>query len=446
MRSVITVFLCIIGFSIQPLSFAENLEAIYKLAVKNDPIMRAAEASFRSKQEIKKQAFGEFLPQLAAEAFYSDYNNEFVSGNAVASAASNTTTQTTGWRIALKQKLFDLTSWYAFKSAGKLTESAKVEFISNQQSLIARTIDSYLNILKAHNNLASSIAEETAIKQQLDQTQQRFDVGLVAITDVHESQAAYDLAKVGRLVNQGALEVAYESLSLLTGKQHKNIQMLSSDLPISPPKPSSKDEWVNLAQQGNLDLIQARQATEAAKYAAKAIKAGHYPTLSLSAGYSDNDIDGEQYTNTIDGTTQQTDTISVNLILPLYSGGIISSARRQAYADYDQAQETLAGAERGVTQQIRALHIAALTQVQQVAARKQAITSTESALDAIQAGYNVGTRNIVDVLNAQRNLYAAQRDYATARYDYILSKINLKKAAGLLSPEDITSLNQWVTP
>ncbi len=457
MRSSLVIFLGIFGFALQPVVNAENLDEIYQLAVENDPVMRSAEASFRSQKEVKKFAFGSLLPQVAGEVFYNDQDSsvelpasdEETSGEdvveGVAASIDTQKTQELGWQVGLKQKLFDLSSWYTFKSSQRLTESAEAEFISNQQSLVARTIEAYLNILKAQDNLASSVAEETAIKQQLDQTQQRFDVGLVAITDVHESQAAYDLAKVSRLVNQGALEVAYESLSLLTGRPHANIQTLSSALPISLPEPSERDEWVNLAQHGNLELQQARQAAEAAKYAAKATKAGHYPTLSASVLHRESDKDGEQYGKTIDGTSFETDSFSLNLVIPIYTGGSVSAARRQAYADYDQARETLAGAERGITQQVRAYHIAVLTHIQQVAARKQSITSNESALEAIQAGYNVGTRNVVDVLNAQRNLYAAQRDYANARYDYILSMIDLKKAAGLLTPADITALNQWLT-
>lgn len=444
MRIFIILLLGAIGTLVQSATYAENLQDIYQLAVENDPIMRAAEASYRSQQEVKNRSLGMLLPKIGAEVSYTDYDNELTSTDPIVNGAKTVKTKTTGWQIGLEQKLFDLSSWYSFKSSKNLSESAEAEFKSNQQLLISRTIKSYLDILKANDNLTSSIAEETAIKQQLDQTQQRFDVGLVAITDVHESQAVYDLAKVARLVNQGALEIAYESLSLLTGQAHQNIQILSPSLPISVPEPASRDEWVKLAQSGNLDLIQARQATESAKYAAQATKAGHYPVVTASLMHSENNIDGEQYTQNIDGAEEETNIIQVRLAIPLYAGGAIGATRRQAYAEYDRAKETLAGAERSVTQQVRALHIAVLTQIQQVAARQQSITSTESALEAIQTGYNVGTRNIVDVLNAQRNLYAAQRDYATARYDYIQRVIDLKKAAGLLSPSDITSLNQWM--
>ena len=439
-----------IGLSLliaQGISYAENLEQIYQLAVENDPIMRAAEASYRSQKEAKKQALGDLLPQVGAEVSYTDLDNQFINPNAAAAEAlaANKTTST-GWTVSIRQQLINLTNWYTFRSSKRVTESAEIEFLSNQQALILRTIEAYLNILKAQDNLTSSLAEETAIKQQLDQTQQRFDVGLVAITEVHESQAAYDLAKVSRLTNQGALEVAYESMSLLTGQPHSLIQTLSPALPITSPEPDSKEQWEALAQQGNFELQKAEKAKEAAEFAAKAVKAGHYPTLSASFTHSENDIDGERYTIEVDGAEEETDLFKISLLIPLYSGGKISSARRQAYADLDKANETLAGAKRRVTQQIRALHIAAMTQIQQVAARKQSITSTKSALEAIQAGYNVGTRNIVDVLTAQKNLFAAERDYANARYDYILRMIELKKAAGLLTPDDISNLNQWIAP
>ncbi|NRB39002.1 MAG: TolC family protein, partial [Pseudomonadales bacterium] len=275
----------------------------------------------------------------------------------------------------------------------------------------------------------------------------RFDVGLVAITDVHESRAIYDLAKVSRLTNEGVVETSYEGLTVLTGRIYSQIQPLTKTIPITRPFPSERSAWLELAFRGNYDLKTARLTTEAAKYKSDSAKAKHYPTLSASLGHQvsiteSSGADG--FDSAFDGTNT-TDAISIKLQVPIYFGGGISANRRKSYAEFDQARETLAAAERGITQQIRASHIAVLTSIQEVAARKQSITSAQSAVDAIQAGYNYGTRNIVDVLNAQRNLFSSQRDHANARYDYILRLLELKQAAGVLTPADIAGLNQWIS-
>ena len=337
-----------------------------------------------------------------------------------------------------------MSAWYSFKGGKKLSELAEAEFAQSQQDLIYRTTDAYLDILRAQTNLESSIAEEAAVKQQLDQTQQRFDVGLVAITDVHESQAVYDITKVSRLVNEGSLETAYELLSILTNQRHSNIDALTDQLPITQPEPLQKDEWVAIAMTNNLSIKIAQLSSNAAQYNAKATKSNHYPVVSAAASYSDFHREGDQF-NIADVTSdsEQT-TIGLSVKLPLYSGGAISAQRRKAYADLDQTKDILALTTRTTKQLIRSYHIALLTSIQQVAARKQAIISNESALEAIQAGYSVGTRTVVDVLNAQRGLYAAQRDYANSRYDYILSLLKLKQAAGTLNPGDIENLNKWI--
>lgn len=416
---------------------AESLFHVYQLAVENDPTLKAAKASLRSQEEVANAARGLLLPQVGAEVSSAD-----VKENSLA-IAGDLDYNREGWQVQASQTLFDLSAWYQFQGSKQLSKQAQLDFTTSQQDLIARTIKAYLQVLRAYENLASSLAEEAAIKQQLDQTQQRFDVGLVPITDVHESQAAYDLAKVSRLTNEGALDVAYEGLSLLTGYQHYNIARVSEDLPIIKPVPADRDSWVQLAKDGNLQLQAALEATQGAQFAYKSAKAKHYPTITASIGKSDYDLSGDVSGSAGEFNTTN-ETLAVRLQVPIFTGGTVSANRRKALADYDRAREQMFGLERNVVQKVRAQHIALMTNIQQVAARKQSIVSAQSALEATEAGYNVGTRNIVDVLNVQRNLYSAQRDYANAKYDYLQSRVDLKQASGLLSPADIETINRWL--
>lgn len=469
MRFTLAVALCIASSQV----LAENLNDIYRAAVINDPVMRAAEAKLRSDEENYKQARSLLLPQIAIQgrAAKNDTTtetdipagqNNTINGNTpltqltvsdistIFSASlrdSQSTSKTTdiGWQATFLQPLFNMSSWYTFKSSKKAKDAANLEFIGNQHSLIKRSVESYLNVLRAKDQLASSRAEETALKQNLEQTQQRFDVGLVAITEVHESQAAYDLAKVNRLLDQGRLSVAYESLTILTGKSHTNIDAISEKLPIQTIEPADIDSWVQTAKQNNTELQQSESTAEAAKLQAKSSASQHLPTVALTATISENENTGEQVGRDDVVTNIERQEIALVVEMPIYTGGRTSAARRQAYANYDQAREQLLGVERSIVQQTRANYIAVLTRTQQVIAQKKAITSAQSALDAVQAGYDVGTRNIVDVLDAQRKLFNAQRDYANARYDYILSYFELKEVAGTLTPADITWLNQWMT-
>ena len=464
MRYLTSAFMCLLCSTLPFSVYAENLQDIYSAAVENDPIMRAAQAELNAGLENKNIARAALLPQLRLNASVGRTDTETEAdvgkpvdpvASALASSSSDTTAENLS--LTLSQQIFNLSSWYNFKSGKLASRQAELEFVNNQQDLMRRAASAYFQVLRANNNLASGIAEEKAVKQQLDQMQQRFDVGLVAITDVNEAQAAYDLAKVNRIALEGNLKIAYEALTVLTGKQHRQLNRLSASFPISAPEPADMDSWVETATTNNLDLQSARSSVDIAEYRAKASRANHYPVLALTGSLGKTSTDGERSSYVVSGGgldnvtrdfAADTDNkaIALTLTVPLYSGGAVGAQRRQAWANFEQARETMIGTERAITQQTRSQYIAVATQIQKVAAHQQAIVSAQSALDAIQAGYNVGTRNIVDVLNAQRNLFAAQRDYGNSRYDYILSMLDLKYLAGALTPDDIAALNTWIVP
>jgi outer membrane protein len=260
---------------------------------------------------------------------------------------------------------------------------------------------------------------------------------------VHEAQAAYDGAVAGKLEAQGNLGISYEALEVLTGKPEDQVAPLMSTFPVIDPTPSNRANWVEFALKNNYALKAAKLRADAQLDSAKSSKARHLPTLGANLGYSDTDSDGTREDFNFDSTTDGS-SVRIRLDVPIYSGGATSARSRQAYALYTQAQETYNQTQRDVIQGARASHLSVETGVARVQARKQAIISSRSALEATQSGYEVGTRNLVEVLLAQRNLYQAQRNYSDALYDYVIDTIRLREVAGMLTPADVQEIDKWL--
>jgi outer membrane protein len=453
LRALITTSLLLLPAALR----ADTLLDIYELAVKNDPVIKAAEATYRAGKEYEVQGRSPLLPQIGAQAEYGETDVTQKSTRTFQFGDSNFSSNTDydvedeeeNYYLTLSQRLFDVPAWFSFKQGKELSKQAAAQFAADQQELIVRTVEAYVLVLRAIDNLKSSRAAEAAYQRQLEQTQQRFEVGLIAITDVHEARAAYDLAVVDRLTDEGNLGVAYEALSVLTGQSHANLWLLSEEFPVVDPQPATAEGWVELAMEGNLNLKVSDYAAEAAMQYSQASRAQHLPKLTGQVNLMDTSTDGNNLDNIGRGTYPATvdtegNSFTIALSMPLYAGGGISSQRRQSYENYITARETHTSIMRDTIQYTRSLHLFVTTDVQRVKARKQAIVSAQSALDATTAGYEVGTRNVVDVLNAQQVLFTAIRDYANTRYDYVVRLLRLRKQAGMLSPEDVVALNRWL--
>jgi outer membrane protein len=337
--------------------------------------------------------------------------------------------------------LFDLGAWHRFQASKTAQSQSDVTFAQEAQRLILRSAEAYFASLRALDELASAKAEEKALEQGLIQTRQRFDVGLTAITEVNEAQAEYDSAKANRLIREGDLVIAFEALEVLTGQTHTQVAPLKDSFPVKPAEPQSRDSWVEMAKTRNTELQIAKLQYQAAQSAYKAARAGHLPTLSAGIGYSDSETRGEPALNQRASEGTQA---NITLRIPIYSGGRISAERQQAAFQQVSAQEAVTLTERQITQATRSQFQRVDTGVSTVQARKQAIISSESALAAVKAGYEVGTRNWVNVLDAQKRVYAAKRNYSAALYDYVLASLALKQSAGNLTEADIALLDQWL--
>ncbi|WP_438951184.1 TolC family outer membrane protein [Porticoccus sp.] len=447
---------------VSPFAVGETLSQIYEHAVEHDPQLRAAQAAFRADSESKNIGRAGLLPQITATGEYQEQESNGSSRTVLSQTVTpgrdgDTDTDTKGYSISLTQPIFDLPAWFSFQQGKALSEQARLQFAADQQSLILRSADAYFEVLRARENLETALAEEKAIQRQLEQTTERFEVGLLPITDVHEAQAAFDSARVNTLEVRGALDIAFEGLTVLTGQQHEQLAGLMPDFPIVDPQPLSLEDWVQFALQNNFVLQATRYQRDAAEENANSKKYEHAPTLSGSISYFDDQSKSEFRGRDLDDplnqsyvrpseTKQDGHVVGLQLTIPIFTGGLVSAERRQAFHQSVEAKEIFTGAQRNTVQQARSQHLSVLTDKARVNARNQAITSAASALEATQAGYDAGTRNIVDVLLAQQNLYQARRDYANARFDYIGSLLRLKEVAGQLSPEDIYQLNAWLDP
>ncbi|GAB6042358.1 TolC family outer membrane protein [Endothiovibrio diazotrophicus] len=414
---------------------AEDLMEIYQLARDNDPTLRAAEAARRAADEVRPQARASaMLPTLDLSANLSEtrvHEPDTTNPSRPASAIE----------LNLTQPILHLDRLARLRQADSQIAQAEAQYQATRQDLMIRVAESYFNVLAAIDSLEYARAQKSAIGRQLEQATKRFEVGLIAITDVHEAQAGYDLASADEIVAQDALSSAREALAEITGQFIKELAGLKQELKLTPPDPADADRWTTTALEQNLAILAAAEAVTTAREEIEARRGGHYPTLDLTASHGAGDNDA-LYTS---GYTQTEQTaVSLQFNLPLFRGGATNSQVRQASQLYNEAREKLESARRTATRSSRDAYRGVVAAISRVEALKQALVSTESALEATQAGFEVGTRTIVDVLNSQRDLHQARRDYARARYDYLLNTLRLKQAAGIIQESDLESVNRWL--
>ncbi|RRD00749.1 transporter [Amphritea balenae] len=407
-------------------SQAGTLADIYQQALAQDPQLKAAQAASLAGAEALPQGRAGLLPSLS------------LNGNTtwIDSDAGNYNNH--GYTVSLSQPVFSAASWFSYKQGIAQSEAAKLQFDQAQQNLILRVTESYLEVLRAQTTLETSLAEERAIMRRLDQVNAQFEVGLIAITDVHEAQASFDNAKVARILAEGNLDNSYQALERLIGQPISSIDSLDKAYPIENISPSDPDNWVEKARSGNLALKVAVANTESARRQAQTASSGHLPTIAITASH-----DRDDGTASGDGWTE-TNQVGLTLSMPLFSGGATSSQSRQAEYSHTQARFNQEDTQRAVIQDTRSLWRNIRTDVLSVAARQRSILSSETALKATEEGFNVGTRNVVDVLQAEQQLYAAQRDYANARYNYVQDLFRFKQQIGTLNPDDLIGLDQWM--
>lgn len=426
---------------------ANDLTTIFQLALDNDPTLLRVAAERRAAQKGVDIANASWFPQIGFSAGYADSMQE--SAQAGESGGLFVFSRdTSGWDAGfnLSQSLFDMSVWRDTDIAQKRAYQAEVSYLAARQALMLRVVNAYFTVLERNDDLAFARAEKEAIERQLEQTKQRFSVGLTAITDVHEAQAQFDNAVAREIQAQNAVEIAREGLREITGQYHQELAALDTDtFSPSSPEPSQVTQWVATGEQKNLELLVQRVAVEIANEQISLAQTGHYPTVSLNANYSTND---NETTVTRDGISNTTNlprldsrSIGLNLSVPIFSGFRTSAQAEQARENFVASSQQLEFVRRTVEREVRSAFYDVVASLSTIKALEQAVVSAESALKATQAGFDVGTRTIVDVLDSTRNLFNARRNLSTARYGYIRQSLTLQQASGLISEADLAAIN-----
>lgn len=419
---------------------ADTLLEVYQRAAENDPQLRQAEAAYQAVEQTKSQARARLLPQLTATAGLSRERQEIENSNSPLFQPGTFNSTTKSYSLNLNQALYRRDYFVSLRQADAAIGQALANYDAEWQNLVVRTADLYFNVLAAADDLEFARAEKNANQRLFEQIKQRFEVGLIAITDVHESQAAYDLAVAREIAAETRLAISREELRETTGYSPATLATLRETIPLLTPEPADMTVWLENAGRQNLSFIAAQFAVDAAREEMKLRRAGHYPTLDAVASYGYSDVGAGRF-----GASESYDSsIGLQLRLPLYEGGGTSARVREGQYRLIQAKEALEQQRRAVDRQTRSAYLNVLDNISSVNALKQARISSESALEATEAGYEVGTRTIVDVVQSRRNLFDAQRNYARTRYDYILSILRLRQAAGLLEVKDIEEINRWL--
>jgi outer membrane protein len=458
MKKPITIRALLLTFGVFAASgtaSAASLLEIYQQALQSDPQIHEAEARRLAALEAKPQARGVLLPQVSANAGWSrtDRDGESFQLALDTNLGFSQETDQTSWQVSLRQTVFRWDQVVNLKRADKTVARAEAVREAAQQDLIIRVAQRYFDVLGAEDRLRSIHADRQAIARQLEQAKQRFEVGLIAITDVQGSQAAYDQAVANEIAAKRALSTAREFLREITGEHVSNLSAPKPDLPLRGPEKSER-EWVDLSLDQNLNLVASRLDERLARDEIAFRRTGHYPTIDLEVSTNNvvNEGDSQTTNYPIPPTSRDsiidddfdTDQIRLQLTVPLFTGGVTSSRVREAVYLHRASREQLQRVTRETERRARDAYLGVISENSRVDALKQAVASSQTALEATQAGFDVGTRTIVDVLNSQRALFVAITNYEQARYDYLLNVLQLKQAGGTLQVQDLELIDQFM--
>ena len=444
-----------IAFALAPMAHAEDLLSIYHEARISDPQLAAAEATRNATSENVVQARAVLLPQLGASYGYqrTHSNNtgpQFVydsEGNQTLVNVSNSGTNFgTSLGGTLNQSILDLSQWTNLKASKAQARAGDATYDAAEQNLLIRVASAYFAVLTSQDALTFSQSNERALNRQLEQAQQRFEVGLTAITDVNDAKAQHDTAVANVISAQNLVDDNREALRQLTGQAAGPLKKLREKLPLDKPQPEDPQAWVDVAVAHNPTLSSATYQVDVAAANVNTARAGHLPTLHGQILYNKSPNWGDRYSSAAGAgvhtnSEQWNTTVGVSLNIPLFSGGATQSRVRQAIYNRDFAQDQQEAQRRLVERNTRSSYRAVIAGASEVEATRQAVISAQSSLDATQAGYDVGTRTIVDVLLSQQQLLQAQSSYSSARHAFVLNGLLLKQAAGIIEVKDLEAVN-----
>ncbi|HQV73118.1 MAG: TolC family outer membrane protein [Xanthomonadales bacterium] len=437
------------------LARADDLIQIYGEARASDPQLAGAEATNQANSESVDQARSALLPQIGASLAYSQSHGssggpQFVTNEDGSQSLVNVTSSADNYSRTLSgrldQSILDLSKWTALKSARATVKSSDATYEAAQQDLLIRVATAYFDVLTAEDALRFAQANEQALNRQMEQAQQRFDVGLSAITDVNDAKAQHDTAVASVITAQNTLDDNNEALRQLTNKEPGELKKLRDKLPLDKPNPENPESWVAVAVEQNPVLSSYAYSLEAANANIQTARSGHLPTINGQVLYSKSprwsDTSASSFNDAFHTNSESWSTsVGLTLNVPIFSGGYTQSRVRQSIYTRDAAQDQFELQKRLIERSTRNSYRAVIAGASQVEATRQAVVSAQSSLDATQAGYEVGTRTIVDVLISQQQLLSAQSSYSQARHAFVLNGLRLKQAAGIIEVKDLEAVN-----
>jgi outer membrane protein len=417
----------LVGFSVTSQVFADDLYQVYQQALQSDPATLQSQANKDAAFAAIGSNRASLLPQIDLTLGASkDGGDSDAEGNSAS--------------IVLNQSIYSAANWAGLDKAEMTASQAEAFYGAAKQDLILRTVTAYFNVLQAKDDLDFAQAEKRAIERQLEQTKQRFEVGLTAITDVHEAQAQYDTSVAAEISAQNGVEINLEALREITGNYHQSVSVLDTQkFSASQPTPANVLDWLKIAEEKNLNLMAAKLGVDISKESIDIATAGHYPTVGLNASLSST---GDEVGDFGTAGRYNRSSIGISVNVPIYSGGATSSGVDIAKFNFVERSENREKAYRTVVRSVRSNFYDVTASISRIKAFEQAVVSAESALKATEAGFDVGTRTIVDVLNSTRNLFDARRNLSRVRYGYVTSTLALKLAAGTLSEQDVLDINK----
>ncbi len=438
----------------------EDLLNVYQRALQYDPLIREAEAIYLATLETRPQALSSLLPQFSFDAGATTSDSEdpnpstnFTTGQpSLLVVSTKTERDSSSLSLNLSQTIFDKTQLVALRQAGKQVLRAGADYELAKQDLILRVAEAYFEVLASADTLAAETAAREAIGRQLEQANRRFEVGLIAITDVRESQAGYDLAIATEISAQRILATAREFLREIVGEYIAELAGPLDQFPLLSPEPADPDEWVRVSRDQNLALMSSRITADIALDEVGVQRGNRLPTLRLTGSYSESESDTTRTNLLANGTVNTNPStaqpegynLSLNFTVPLFTGGFNSSRVQQAVYQHRAALQSLERVARQTERETRDAYLGVIAEVSRVRALDRAVESSETALQATEAGFEVGTRTTVDVLVSQNTLVRSRTNFARSRYDYMLNVLRLQQAAGSLSADSLDVVNGWL--
>lgn len=444
-KLVTLAVLSLSGFSSQANT---DLVEVYQDALKNDPQYKISEANLRATEKGVRISRSSLLPQVSASASKGmsdyDYSGQGLDGSP--SVPFSNEVDSTTYRVQLSQSLFDWSRWVALEQAELRVRAAELSHAASLQDLMTRTAQAYFQTLSRKEILEATRSEKEALQKQLDLTREQFESGLSTATDFLDAQANFDQAQVSELLAENEYTNAMETLREITGQYYSELEAAGNEITLTPPTPANIDDWMRAAREANLTLKAKQFDVRVAREDVKRNRSGHYPTADLNVTYSDQETETDRFfpvQNVGQNTLNMQDgyQAGITVTIPLFSGFRTSAETEQSKQNYLRTTHELDQSDRLVQKNARMAYTNLLTSIKSFEANKRAYESSINSLESTQEGYQAGTRNIVDVLIATRSAYSAQRNMIRAKYDYLISSLQLKAAAGTLTENDIEAVN-----